>query len=148
MIVRKRPVEVEAFQWDGSAEGATVIINWALSADGTISYACDPIEGESCPGTAEAHYLVIRTLEGDMIARSGYWIIKGVQGEFYGCEPTIFAETYAQSASERSAEERLADLIQDIERIHRAIDADIRECFEDVENWPCDTYKAAQRAKS
>lgn len=28
---RKKPVEIEAVRWDGTAEGATPIINWALS---------------------------------------------------------------------------------------------------------------------
>lgn len=36
----------------------------------------------------------IKTLEGTMSARLGWWIIKGVKGEFYPCEPEIFAETY------------------------------------------------------
>lgn len=38
--------------------------------------------------------LVIRTLEGEMRADPGDWIIRGVQGEFYPCKPDIFAETY------------------------------------------------------
>lgn len=38
--------------------------------------------------------LVIPSLEGDLIAQPGDWIIKGVQGEFYPCKPDIFAATY------------------------------------------------------
>ena len=38
--------------------------------------------------------VVIHTLEGDMIARDGDYIIKGVQGEFYPCKPDIFLTTY------------------------------------------------------
>ena len=38
--------------------------------------------------------LVIETLEGDMTARIGDWIIKGVKGEFYPCKPDIFETTY------------------------------------------------------
>lgn len=40
--------------------------------------------------------LMIRTLEGDMRARAGDWIIRGVQGEFYACDPDIFAATYEE----------------------------------------------------
>lgn len=99
MKVRKRPVEVEAFKWDGSAESASVIINWALSCGATINYVCDALtEDGLCPEGEEQHHLAIRTLEGDMIARPGYWIIKGVENEFYGCEPEIFAKTYESSA--------------------------------------------------
>ena len=38
--------------------------------------------------------LVIPTLEGEMIANKGDWIIKGVKGEFYPCKPDIFEATY------------------------------------------------------
>ena len=37
---------------------------------------------------------VIETLEGEMHADIGDYIIKGVQGEFYPCKPDIFKETY------------------------------------------------------
>lgn len=37
---------------------------------------------------------VIHTLEGDMIAEKGDYIITGVQGEKYPCKPDIFAKTY------------------------------------------------------
>ena len=38
--------------------------------------------------------LLIPTLEGEMIASLGDYIIKGVNGEFYPCKPDIFAKTY------------------------------------------------------
>lgn len=38
--------------------------------------------------------IVIPTLEGDMVAQKGDYIIKGVHGEFYPCKPDIFYETY------------------------------------------------------
>ena len=40
--------------------------------------------------------LNIHTLEGNMIARVGDWIIKGVKGEFYPCKPDIFENTYEE----------------------------------------------------
>lgn len=36
----------------------------------------------------------IPTLEGEMWACDGDWIIRGVQGEFYPCKPDIFDATY------------------------------------------------------
>lgn len=42
--------------------------------------------------TVEA--IVIHTLEGDMTAEPGDWIITGVKGERYPCKPDIFAATY------------------------------------------------------
>ena len=38
--------------------------------------------------------LLIRTLEGDMTAMPGDWIITGIRGETYPCKPDIFEETY------------------------------------------------------
>lgn len=37
---------------------------------------------------------VIHTLEGDMKANVGDWIIEGVKGEMYPCKPDIFEATY------------------------------------------------------
>lgn len=38
--------------------------------------------------------MVIHTLEGDMKASPGDWIITGVEGEQYPCKPDIFEKTY------------------------------------------------------
>jgi hypothetical protein len=39
-------------------------------------------------------FMIIETLEGDMRAVSGDWIIRGVKGEFYPCKAEIFEATY------------------------------------------------------
>lgn len=38
--------------------------------------------------------MVIHTLEGDMKAEPGDWIITGVKGEQYPCKDDIFRKTY------------------------------------------------------
>lgn len=38
--------------------------------------------------------VIIHTLEGDMKASPGDWIITGVNGEQYPCKPDIFEKTY------------------------------------------------------
>lgn len=38
--------------------------------------------------------IFIPTMEGQMTANCGDWIIQGVQGEFYPCKPDIFEATY------------------------------------------------------
>lgn len=61
-----------------------------------------PLRKENCVEIARwcggwthiANTLVIPTLEGDMHASYGDWIIQGVAGEFYPCKPDIFAQTY------------------------------------------------------
>ena len=71
---RKKPVVIEAIQWTGT----NIVEIFDFVGD-----ACYFTEG-----------LFIRTLEGDMFAHVGDYIIKGVQGEFYPCKPDIFEETY------------------------------------------------------
>jgi hypothetical protein len=41
---------------------------------------------------------VIHTLEGDMTAQVGDYIITGVKGERYPCKPDIFRATYEEAA--------------------------------------------------
>jgi hypothetical protein len=80
---RKKPVVIEAMQYDG--RNATAIGEWAEAAEWG-----DDFLGES---------LYIQTLEGKMHASKGDWIIRGIQGEFYPCKPDIFAATYEPVAS-------------------------------------------------
>lgn len=40
--------------------------------------------------------MLLNTLEGQLMARTGDYIIKGVEGEFYPCKPEIFKKTYEE----------------------------------------------------
>lgn len=85
---RKKPVEIEARQFKGDFDSGSDIVEWANAG-------WDREDGPMNPPTTYYYgTLTIRTLEGDMIANKGDWIIKGVQGEFYPCKPDIFAATY------------------------------------------------------
>jgi hypothetical protein len=103
---RKKPVVIEAVQWDGGAENATPIIDWILSSGHTASWdeAHEAWESEDgCQGyAAEPEHLAIHTLEGTMRADPGDWIVRGIKGEFYPVKPDIFAATYepAEARSE------------------------------------------------
>lgn len=44
--------------------------------------------------------ITINTLEGQMIASPGDWIITGVNGEKYPCKPDIFEKTYSRVATD------------------------------------------------
>ena len=82
----KRPVEVQAIQYDGTNFAA--IREWAGQHVREISEMHAPL------------VLVIYTLEGVMRAGVGDWIIRGVQGEFYPCKPAIFEQTYEPVSGE------------------------------------------------
>ena len=76
MKFRKKPVIIEAIQYDGSKENIANI----LKLGNSIMLYSD--------------HLVIKTLEGNHRADKGDWVIKGVKGELYPCKPDIFNLTY------------------------------------------------------
>lgn len=91
---RSRPVEIDAHQWDGTAEGASPIIDWILREGGTATYTCaDPARCSEHDGDSP-HTIAITTLEGTMHASLHDWIIRGTEGEFYPCKPSVFARKY------------------------------------------------------
>ena len=71
---RKKPVVIEALQWNGCWKDMNKFLR-------------KPTVG---PGQT----LIIHTLEGDMHANIGDWVIKGVNGEYYPYKPDIFEKTY------------------------------------------------------
>ena len=91
---RKKPVEIQAMQWDGTAEGATPIVDWITSQGGTASHDRIPVSTNRFNNRYDER-IYINTLAGPITARVNDWIIRGVQGEFYPCKPDIFAATYA-----------------------------------------------------
>lgn len=72
---RKKPVVVEAIQWDG-----------------TNLDECEKFVGRHLDLSND--YLIIHTLEGIMYASKLDYIIRGVNGEHYPCKPDIFVKTY------------------------------------------------------
>ena len=79
MKFRKKPVEIEAVQW----------LATKASWDEILAMGCPAM-----PGIMGTDTFLIPTLEGEMTASKGDWIIKGVANEFYPCKPDIFEQTY------------------------------------------------------
>ncbi|OUA60406.1 hypothetical protein BK785_09385 [Bacillus thuringiensis serovar bolivia] len=75
---RKKPIVIEAEQF--TAINKDRVYRWIGN--------CEAIFVDGKPA------LKIRTLEGDMIANIGDYVIKGVNGEFYPCKADIFEKTY------------------------------------------------------
>lgn len=84
---RKKPVGIEAVQWNGSN------LDEIIGFTGLHPSAAKWIREEYAKVVAEKG-LKIFTLEGPLNATIGDWIIKGVSGEFYPCKPDIFEKTY------------------------------------------------------
>lgn len=80
MKFRKKPVVIEAVQYLGMK-------NYV----GICDFVGKPLDMEY---RETDQIIIISTLEGEMRANKGDWIIKGVNGEFYPCKPDIFEKTY------------------------------------------------------
>ena len=107
---RKKPVVIEAMQLTGTAGDTAQVLDWMAAnlypmlvgdytKPETLRYHDQVPEDDSRPDKGfyidpATGDLMIRTLEGDMRATYGDWIIRGVSGELYPCKPDIFALTY------------------------------------------------------
>lgn len=90
MRYRKKPVEVEAVQWTGlNLEEIKAFVGKLLIYD-IIDTAWKVRKGKP------RVFMKIKTLEGDMLASEGDYIIKGIAGEFYPRKPDIFKATYEE----------------------------------------------------
>jgi hypothetical protein len=78
---RKKPVVIEAFRI--GCDNYPEWFNSEVFSGHSIIH--DVYEGAGC---------IIETLEGQMKANHGDYIIKGINGEFYPCKPDIFEKTY------------------------------------------------------
>jgi hypothetical protein len=78
MKYRKKPVVIEAWRWNGKVTDGPM-------PDWLVSVALST--GDLCR-------LILPTLEGDLTASPGDWIIRGIKGEVYPCKPDIFEATY------------------------------------------------------
>jgi hypothetical protein len=85
-IFRKKPIEIEARQLPDLERGPDEAKEFL-----SVAKWC---EGETTDCAADGTCILINTLEGQMKALPGDFIIKGVKGEFYPCKPNIFAATY------------------------------------------------------
>ena len=89
MYYRKKPVVIEAIQWNGN--NLTEIKEFV--DDSLLVY--DIIDTAWQVGKGKPHVLMkIKTLEGDMEVSEKDFIIKGINGEYYPCKPDIFEKTY------------------------------------------------------
>jgi hypothetical protein len=87
---RKKPVEIEAVQL---TDNWTKVCDW-INASGVNPNVYEADRRIAYMPSGPNADIAIRTLEGEMRAVPGDWIIRGVKGEFYPVKPDIFAETY------------------------------------------------------
>lgn len=85
MRYKSKPVIIEAIEWAGdNLEEIKKFVG--DEAEKVFTYG-------PAPGTKD-DILLINTLEGQMTASNGDFIIKGTIGEFYPCKPEVFNAKY------------------------------------------------------
>lgn len=89
---RKKPVVIEAFQWTPEAIASSDM--WPQFIREAVER--DRHEDRAFYPTAEGKW-VVNTMEGPHIVTLGNFMIRGVQGELYSCDPVIFGETYERA---------------------------------------------------
>jgi len=79
---RKRPVEIETVQFTGFDDGGNGfdLLHW--------------IDDHGANAHGEGGEIIIRTLEGNISAQPGDYIVRGTQNEFYPVKPAVFAAVY------------------------------------------------------
>lgn len=92
MKYRKKPVVIDA--WQFTFENKDMVFHDLREMNNSIRP----------DGTLDSPKLIIPTLEGEMTASIGDFIIKGVNGEFYPCKPDIFDKTYEPVEQDGGAE--------------------------------------------
>ena len=94
-MFQKRPKVIEARQATGTPESNREIIDWTRGSDTPAS-----MDKRPGPDGREVPWLTISTLEGAFWVSPGEWIIKGPGGDFYPCQPDIFAASYIELPEE------------------------------------------------
>lgn len=85
MKYKKKPVIIEAIQ----------LLNNNSSIEECLKFIYNVfITDDDIETIKNDKHIRIQTLEGNMKASFGDYIIKGVNGEFYPCKPDIFEKTY------------------------------------------------------
>ena len=84
----KKPIEIEAIQFNGFDKTTGYILLSERPKWFTQEMELDVLIFE------KENFIIIKTLEGEMKALEGDFIIKGVNQELYPCKPDVFEKTY------------------------------------------------------
>lgn len=78
MRYRKKPVVIDAIQWRGD----------------NYSEVFEFTGGNAYPAKSHSDTLFVTTLEGEMKADKGCYIIRGINGDYYPCQEVTFKKIY------------------------------------------------------
>lgn len=91
MRYRKKPVEIEAVQWNGSN-----LSEIQAFTGRPYFHDLDPDERVDDPEATAAVFDILHSTW--VLVYTGDYVIKGIRGEFYPCRESVFYETYEKVA--------------------------------------------------
>ena len=125
---RKKPVVIEAVQYDGNFRCLDI---FSLSDVGKFKVKK---EEDGSP------YLIIPTLEGEHKCSKWDYVIRGVAGEYYPCKPDIFALTYDDAALTE---------VKPGKSLHNTTANGAKKNVKDIQFWgDGDTFRLISKASS
>lgn len=136
----KRPVIIEAVQWNGSNKAE-------------IQEFCGDKATFENLSAIQMDALSIKTLEGVLDAKIGDFIIKGIKGEFYPCKEDIFHSTYDPVELPKKNDNVTFDVIDNEQPIpkslHNTTSNGARKNVKDIQFWgDGDMFKLLSKASS
>jgi len=91
-LFRKKPITVQAIQWDGTMANAGAIVEWIEMlnvGEDKIRFLepnDSPTKGVSC--------IQLNTAEGTSYAYSGDWVVWGTKNDVYPCTDSVFKDVF------------------------------------------------------
>lgn len=83
---RRKPLVVEAVQWDGTPGRAKEIADWVNGLSGDAQYiAVDELIDSISVRTIHGDYAFVRDLD---------WLVRGPAGDFWPVNPAVFEQSY------------------------------------------------------
>ena len=92
MLFRKKPMTVQAMQWDGTMANAGAIVEWIElinAGEDKIRYLepnDSPTKGVAC--------IQLNTAEGPAYAYPTDWVVWGTKNDVYPCKDEVFQDVF------------------------------------------------------
>lgn len=131
MKYTKKPVTIEAIQWHKRGDGFKIVehlhpdmrleeLTPTKETLVVLPYTNTDVPGYyPCPvcGISLMEHGEIKTLESGgntHVVCPGDWIIKGIEGEYYACKPSIFEKTYSKGVPDSTSPTPLIKALKEI----------------------------------
>lgn len=134
---KTKPCEIEALEYTGNNLKEVLAFMGKVNIDYLPKSNIEEEKWYEYCSDIRENGLYINTLEGDMLASIGDYIIKGLRGEFYPCKPDVFNKKYENKTQEEHDKiNKIYDEMIELTDIH-----DNEIAHEEADKLLCDALK-------